>query len=59
MPWIKRDLKDLRSKYMVWTNYEKTFLRQPAFLEELHMELLMGEIISLGFHLKYFKREKK
>ena len=26
-----------------WT--EKTFLRETAFLEELHMELLMGEII--------------
>ena len=39
---------------------EKTFLRQTAFLEELHMELLMGEKIGcLGFHLKYFKRENQ
>ena len=52
MPWIKRDLKDLRSKYMVWTNYEKTFLRHQRHLVIL-IELILD--VSSKFSCLYFR----
>ena len=51
MPWIKRDLKDLRSKYVVWTNYENTFLRHQRNLV-IVIELILD--VSNKFLCLYF-----